>query len=74
MFDIEFDTEIFKLFIIELTTIVCNDGSREVESVDYRFPYKFSDLSFNDLGHWFGLCPFSEVVDGDNEEFSLVDC
>ena len=40
MFDIKFGTEVFELLVIELSTVVCDNGPWEVESADYRFSYE----------------------------------
>ena len=64
MFDVEFSIEVLELLVIKLSTVICDNGLREAESADYRFLYKFSNLSFGDLSHWFGFHPFGKVVDG----------
>ena len=64
MFDIEFGIEFFELLVIKLLTVVCDNGSWETKSANYRFLYKFFSFSFGDLSHWFSLHPFGEVVNG----------
>ena len=51
MFDIKLCAEVFERFVVELSTVVYNDGSWEAKLTDYRFSYKFSSLSFSDLSY-----------------------
>ena len=64
MFDVKFGAKVFELFIDKLSTVVCDNSVGQVESTYYKFPHKFFGLCLDDLDHWFGFHPFSEVVDG----------
>ena len=38
MFNVELSAELFELLIVELPTVVSDDGPRETESIDDRLP------------------------------------
>ena len=71
MFDVELGIKVPELFVVKLSTVIDDDGPREVELTDDGLSYELSDFGLGDLGHRLSFHPFSEVVDGHKQEFSL---
>ena len=64
MLNMELDAEVLKLFIIELSVVVCDDDPRKAKSRDDGLSYEFFGLGLSDLSHWLGFFPFGEIVYG----------
>ena len=71
MLDVELTQELFKPSAIELSAIVCNDGSREVIMAYNGFSDKRFCLKFGDVGHGLSLDLFGEIIHRDEEKFLL---
>ena len=63
--------EISKCVIVELPSIVRDEGSRDSEAANDASPNEATDILFCDSGQWLGLDPFDEVVDPYDEELKL---
>ena len=70
----KFGTELLKLWIVELVAIVGDDDARQSELVDSGLSDEAFYLGFGDFGKWLSFDPLGEVVDGDDEKFSLASC
>src|SRR6266702_1656210 len=62
-----------KVFTVELQTIVGNECTRSPEAGDDILPDEFLGIHVPNIGQWFRLHPFSEVVRSDYY-VSLVPC
>ena len=71
MLNMELDTEVFELLIVELSVIICNDNPRKIEPRDDGLSDEFLGFGLNDLGHRLGFHPFGEVVNSYEQESSL---
>ena len=71
MFDIEFTQELFEPPAIELSVVVCDDGSGEAITAYYRFSDERLCLGFSDVGHGLSFNPLGEVIHRNEEELPL---
>ena len=71
MRDGEVQTKQSKFIVIELPGVVRDNNLGNSKSADDVFPYEIFGVSFCDFGEGFGLYPLGEVINGDDQEFSL---
>ena len=71
MFDIEFTQELFEPLAIELSAVICDDGSKEAIMAYYRFLDEGLCLGFSDVGHGLSFDPFGKVIHCNEEELLL---
>ena len=64
MLNIVLSTEVLKLLVVELPTVVSDNDSWDAKSEDYMASDEAFHLTFRNKGQWFGLNPFCEVVYG----------
>lgn len=70
--DLKFCTEFPELSIVELFAVVGDDGLRDAKSAYDRLPDESGCVPLGNCGKGFRLHPFSEVINGDDYEFSLA--
>ena len=71
MFNMELNVEVLELLIVELSAVVSDDDSREVELRDNRLPNKVSGLCFSYLGYWLSLHALSKIINHYKKELTL---
>ena len=71
MFDMELAQELFEPPTIELSAIVCDDGSRKAIMAYYGFSDERFHLKFGDVGHGLNLNPFGEVIHRNEKKLLL---
>ncbi len=71
MIDAEFGAKFSKVDVVELPAVVRYKDAGESKSADYKFSNKVPHLLLGDPSHRFSFDPLGEVVDGDNQKFSL---
>ena len=74
MCDIKFRTELSEVLIVELSSVVGDNGVRQSEPEDDELLDEVFHLSLDDLCQGFDLHPLSEVVDHDDYELPLAGC
>ena len=72
MCNIKLRTEFFEVLIVELSSVVSDDGMRQFESVDDGFLDEVFHFTFDDLSQGFGFYPLGQIVDCDHYEFFLA--
>ena len=72
--DMKSHTELFEIIVVELSSIVGDDGVRQSESKDDGLLDEVFHLALGDLCQGFDLHPLGEVVDRDNYELTLARC
>ena len=74
MRDMKSRTELSKVPVVELSSIVGNNGVRQSEPEDDRLLDEVFHLPLGDLRKRFGFYPLCEVVDRDDYELPLSRC
>ena len=72
MTDVEPGAEVFEVLVVELPSVVGDDGVRQSEPEDDGLLDEVLHLPLGDLRQGLGLDPLREVVDGDNDELPLA--
>ena len=72
MTDVEPGAEVLEVLVVELPSIVGDDGVRQSEPEDDGLLDEVLHLPLGDLRQGLGLDPLREVVDGDNDELPLA--
>ena len=67
----EVQVEFFEFIIVELLGVVRDNNLGNPELASDVFSYKISSISFCDFGERFRFYPLGEVINGDDQEFSL---
>ena len=63
--------KLFELGVVEVSVIIGDDYSGQIKSTDDEFSLKVGSLPLCYLCQWFDLHLLGEVVDDDDNEFSL---